>query len=85
MKATKAEIDLSRTALSNEIGLLQTKVAKGSTLRAGERRFLLDIVNEADLSAAYREGYTAALDAIQAAACPVCRPLLYKLRQAAPE
>lgn len=73
MDPTIDEISAARLALNAEITLLQRKVESGQTLRAGERRFLITIVDQANDEGQRISGAMTLLDALEKCLCSKCK------------
>lgn len=73
MDMTPDELIAARETLKAEVALLQKKVGNGQTLRVGERRFLLQMLQPADDEYARIQGGRCALDELAPKLCGRCR------------
>jgi hypothetical protein len=81
MTNTKEEIEAARIVLKTEIELLKKKVESGAVLRVGERRYLLSIVDPADLKREGIKGCLWLIDYMNGEMCARCQKKLSKQRQ----
>jgi len=90
MRPTADEILAARGTLEIEVGLLRKKVQAGATLRVGERRFLLAMLEPIDQESERIQGAYYALTGLLPKFCSKCRekhikPYMQDLRRAAHE